>query len=248
MTVSVATLRVGPKTVLPLRIFINRRQLAQNVSSKTVFETPLLSNNSIVSLKSPKTRIYLSNVDMLNLCNELRDDLLIIIYELTSPVILDTVLQKIRIGTTLDFQENVVNKILDPQSNNSSPNDKEPSFMTSHLTTITRISKLKYKLHFKFNWEVDIYINSTLKLSKIRQNLIFKNRLSTPDIYDRKSTFILDKSSVTIPQEPSEDISLLLPEEEVIDKKPSIAIKYKSVGTFLPCIDIHILQRPRRHK
>lgn len=247
MTVSVATLRVGPKTVLPLRIFINRRQLAQNGSSKTVFETPLLSNNSIVSLKSPKTRIYLSNVDMLNLCNELRDDLLIIIYELTSPVISDTVLQKIRVGTTLDFQENVVNKILDLKSKTSS-SDKESRFITSHLTTITRISKLKYKLHFKFNWEVDIYINNTLKLSKIRQNLIFKNRHSTPDIYDRKSTFLLDKSSVIIPKEPSEDVSLLLPEEEAIDKKPAIAIKYKPVGTFLPCIDIHILQRPRRHK
>lgn len=248
MTVSVATIRVGPKCILPLRIFINRRQLAQKVSSKTVFETPLLSNNSIVSLKSPQTRIYLSNIDMLNLCNELRDDLLLLIYELTSPVIANTVLQKIRIGKTLDFQENVVNKILDPKSD--SPSDKhETKFLTSHITSITRISKFKYKLHFQFNWEVDIYINSILKLSKIRQNLVFKNHLTPIDVYDRKATFLLDKSSVIIPEEtPNNDMSLLLPEEELVDKKPEIALGYKPVGTFIPCVDIHILQRPRRRK
>ena len=112
MTVSIANIRVSSNSILPIRIFVNRKQLANNVASKTIFEAPILSSNTLVSLKSPKTRIYLSNNDMKNLCDELKDDILLILYELTSPLIHDTVLQKIRIGTTIDFQENVIKQII----------------------------------------------------------------------------------------------------------------------------------------
>ncbi|KAK5778989.1 hypothetical protein RI543_003609 [Arxiozyma heterogenica] len=250
MTLSVANIRVGSNSILPIRIFINRKQLANNIPSNTVFETPLLSSSTLVSLKSPKTRIYISNNDMKNLCDELKDDLLLILYELTSPMIYNTVLQKTRIGRTLDFQQNIVKRIIGSYDENSDDHGRG-EFLKSHILTIKKLSKVKYKLHFKFNWEVEIYINSISKLSKIRQNLIFKNYPNNLDVYDRRASLLIDKSTIVIPEEevmPNIDNnSILSQSKEVnVDVKPEIIFKYKPIATFVPCIDIHILQRPRR--
>lgn len=251
MTISVANIRVGPNSILPIRIFINRKQLAHNIPSNTIFETPLLSSNTLVSLKSPKTRIYISNNDMKSLCDELKDDLLLILYELTSPVIQNTVLQKTRIGSTLDFQNNIVNHILGSNDENVSDHGHN-KFLESHILTIKKLSKVKYKLHFKFNWEVEIYINNISKLSKIRQNLIFKNHPNNLDVYDRRASLLTDKSTIVLPEEEevisdvnSESI-LSKAKETNVDVKPEIVFKYKPIANFIPCIDIHILQRPRR--
>lgn len=251
MTVSIATISLGHNTLLPLRIFINRKQLANQAHSNTVFETPLLSNNSLISLKSPTTRIYLSDNDMADLCHELKDDLLLIIYELTSPMITDTILHKLKNGSTFDFQDKVINQILNLKANTDQGDDvnNNPNFLESNITTITRLSKFKYKLNFKLNWEVDIYINNILKITRIRHFLLFGNTGNVPlDIYDKKKVLLMHRSSVILPEEENEEIPLIIPDGEGEDKKPEIAVDYKKTISFRSCIDIHILQRPRRHR
>lgn len=118
MAPSIATVKIARDMVLPLRIFVNRKQILQtndktsNKSNATIFEAPLLSNNSIICLKSPNTRIYLSQQDKKNLCDEIKEDLLLIVYELASPEIISSVLSKIRVGHSTDFQINVLPKLL----------------------------------------------------------------------------------------------------------------------------------------
>lgn len=249
MTVSIANIRVSSNSILPIRIFVNRKQLANNVASKTIFEAPILSSNTLVSLKSPKTRIYLSNNDMKNLCDELKDDILLILYELTSPLIHDTVLQKIRIGTTIDFQENIIKQILGSVDENINDYGHN-KFFESHIVTLKKLSKIKYKLHFKFNWEVEIYINNISKLSKIRQNLVFKIHPNNLDVYDQRASLLTDKSSIVTPEEQLDDdndnLNMSQLERDNSDIKPEILFKYKPIATFVQCIDIHILKRPRR--
>ncbi|CCF60417.1 hypothetical protein KAFR_0K00620 [Kazachstania africana CBS 2517] len=244
MVLNVATVKISDNMVLPLRIFINRKRILENNSSKTIFEAPLLSNNSIVSLKSPNVRLYLSEYDMRNLCEEIRNDLIFIAYEVSSPEILDKIIAKLRIGNSLPYKENVVSKT-EGESN---------KFIASHVETITRVSKFKYKLHFKKNWELDIFINDVRKLSQLRHYLIFsKYRSILPPLIvrpDRRLLLVEHSASSRKPnilierEEDEEDPFAMQPAEE----KPEIKFKYKPVLNVMSCIDIHVLQRPRRHK
>lgn len=126
-------------------------------------------------------RVYLSNADMRNLCNEIRDDLLLILYELTSPIVQNEVLNKLKSGQFMDFKD-VLNKI------HKSSNVQQASFnwdnpingVQCHITTIERVGKYRYKLHFVSSWELDIFVNDVRKLSHMRQLLMFKDTFGNP--------------------------------------------------------------------
>ncbi|CCD26431.1 DNA-binding protein SAW1 NDAI_0H02570 [Naumovozyma dairenensis CBS 421] len=264
MTLSVATIRISKRTILPIRIFINRKRLLGNKSSdpnnndeKTSFQAPLLSNNSIICLRSPITRIYLSNQDMERLCLEIKDTIILILYELTSPKLLKNVLNKLRIGSSMDFQKDVIPNIIDASSSDGN------KFLNVPVVTITRISKTKYKLHFKQNWELDIFIKSFKLLTKIRHYLLFTDETigvaqSLGLVPKRKILLMEQKSSkiATDDTESNEDNTTpyILQEneenggQEEEESKPIITFKYNPIITLNECISVHVLQRPRRHK
>ena len=250
MALSVATVKVSKDVVLPLRIFVNRKQLLQNNTNKPIIQAPLLSNNSIVCLKSPTTRIYLSNNDLKSLCTELKDDLLLILYELSSQEIMEQDLGKLRIGKSLDFQTNIMSKFFKEESTGN--------FMTqSHIESATRVSKFKYKLRFKHNWEVDIFINNIKKLADIRHFLLF--RYSDDKLFpfmlklrSKRRILLVEQEQIenertsSILQEENDDMGItdMAPPE---DTKPSVDFIFHPIVNLGDCIDIHVLQRPRRH-
>ncbi|CCK70228.1 DNA-binding protein SAW1 KNAG_0D04890 [Huiozyma naganishii CBS 8797] len=241
MAISVATVALDERTTLPLRVFVNRRKLASNVKESTLFETPLLSNNSLVSLKSPKTAIYLSNTDMESMCNAIKDDLLMIVYELMGPQV---ALSKLRVG-----QEKSFDSIY-------STTEYNHEFIDHHIESITRLGKFKYKLWYKNNWELEIFLNNTLKLSRIRRYMLFRDSILhnavNEGIHDKKQLLLMRQDSVDISKVPTEnDLPLEdLPLEDLPseDIKPEVNFRYKRMVNLVPCIDIHVLERPRRHK
>ncbi|SMN21490.1 similar to Saccharomyces cerevisiae YAL027W SAW1 Protein involved in Rad1p/Rad10p-dependent removal of 3'-nonhomologous tails during double-strand break repair via single-strand annealing [Maudiozyma saulgeensis] len=244
MVVSLATLRVSDNIAVQLRIFVNRKQILQNNDkATTLFEAPLLSNNSIVSLKSPNTGIYLSNTDMSSLCDELKEEIRLILYDLTSPNISKTILQKIRIGQKVDFQEKILKPIkdnLDSDSNN---------FIKSSILTISRVSRFKYLLHYESKWKLDIFIENIAKLASIRQLLIFKYSF-TMNVPHKRRMLIMErfssqtKRTIVDDSDNENDIDM---EETIEDVKPEIKFKYRPIRNLGPILDIHVLERPRRH-
>ena len=282
MVLSVATIRITKNACLRLRIFVNRKHILQDASKSSSLEVPLLSNNSIVSLKSPMTGIYLSDSDMKPLCNEIKQEILLILYELASPTVTEKILAKIRIGQTIDFQTGVVEKIrkmLRPDDNT------DTSFVTSNVQTITRVSRFKFKLHYVKNWELHIFIDNIKKLSKIREYLLYWDKWymhgNRPimELNQHKNSLLLAEKVSVFPQVPTllgsprssdteingsgssnenvpndidgDDDSHSGNDHElgiVEDVKPEIKYKYRSLACFGSCIDIHVLQRPRRHK
>lgn len=143
---------------------------------KTIFETPVLSNNSIVRLKSPLVKLYLSNNDTRNLCNEVKNDLLLIIYNLTSNEVRQGALSKLKIGQTMDFVD-LFDKlpVLPFKPSDYPTNDENTGKFHSHLSTIERLGKHQYKLRFKKCWEIDIFITDIRKLALIRNSLLYKS-------------------------------------------------------------------------
>lgn len=199
-------------------------------------------------IKSPSTRIYLSNHDMQNLCSDIKEDLLLILYELSSPSIRDGVLKNLRIGQTLDFQKSVLNKLF--------TGDGERQ-ITSHIQTITRVAKFKIKLHFQRNWELDMFINNIKKLADVRSFLLMKECgaiVPSPSIYAKRRVLLAETSSLEAPELLQEDYGGM-PEEDLSghpalqpDEKPTLTVRYKPVLSLGDCIDIHILQRPKRKR
>ncbi|CAI4054285.1 hypothetical protein N7582_000037 [Saccharomyces uvarum] len=250
MAPSIATVKIAKDMVLPLRIFVNRKHMLQSNSNSnnnpdaTIFQAPLLSNNSIVCLKSPNTRIYLSQQDKKILCDEIKEDLLLILYELASPEIVTSVLSKIRIGHTIDFQTGVLPKLFAGACTEDT--------LSSHIQTVTRLAKFKYKLHYKNKWELDIYVNSIKNIANIRHYLMFQTLTINGFSLNAGPKTLLTKKIETQPQVPKllveneESDALEAPEEENI--KPVIEFKYKPVINLGEIIDIYVLQRPRRHK
>ncbi|KAG0668054.1 hypothetical protein C6P45_005105 [Maudiozyma exigua] len=250
MVVSMASLKVTDNIVIQIRIFINRKQILQNYDkATTLFEAPLLSNNSIISLKSPGTGIYLSNIDMQSLCEDLKEEIRLILYDLTAPNISKTVLQKIRVGQKIDFQTRVLEQI---QDNLGSASD---TYLKSNIKEISRISKFKYVLHYESNWKLDIFIDNISKLATIRQLLVFKYS-PTVHVPHKRRMLIVQKSSVAakkvvIPDESDMnelgEESTSVQNETMEDIKPEIAFKYKAIRNLGPIMDVHVLERPRRH-
>lgn len=218
----------------------------QKSSNEPVFHAPLLANNSIVYIKSPSTRIYLSNQDMRDLCSELMDELLLVAYELAPELVAGGKFGNLRIGQSSDFASNFVSKLL---------GGDDAGLITSRIETVTRIAKSRYKLHYKGEWELEIIISSVKKLSDIRSFLLSKE-LGLPynagSFHARRrilvaETVALDKP--TILQEEDDQIGTIVDQTAVeLDEKPEINIKYKPVVNLGECIDIHILHRPKRHR
>ncbi|CAR22378.1 DNA-binding protein SAW1 [Lachancea thermotolerans CBS 6340] len=267
--------QVQSGVVLPIRIFINRQQVAKTIQdSSTSFETPLLPNNSIIRLKSPLIRVYLSNTDARDLCNDIKKEILLIIYELTSKDVHDTVTGKLKIGNCVDIKE-----AFGKTRAFSFLYDSDPD--RCNLTTLERIGKHQYKLHYDKNWELDIFITDLRKLARIRSVLLARmswqgsvfpgaaipvGDLSGTRILRRCREEIMSKKSPT--DEPSillesDDEGALLDTAAVDsststttrplkeadldeDKKPAFKFIHSPMVNLGNCIDIHVLKRPKR--
>ncbi|SCU82086.1 LAFA_0C08988g1_1 [Lachancea sp. 'fantastica'] len=266
--------QVAPGTVLPVRIFINRKQFAKNVQdSRTSFETPILSNNSIIRLKSPLVRLYLSNIDARNLCGEIKDELLLILYELAAQEILDSIMGKLKIDNLVEFKDII---------------DKFPSFKSAFhsdaascgLVTLERISRFQYKMRYEKNWTLDIFVNDIRKLTRIRETLLARllPGSAVQSFGDSRSMKILRRTRHQVPTPPqvsstetttttaqdplilqeSDDDGVGIPEDtlEVVspetiqeEKKPQFVYRHSPLLNLGNCIDIHVLKRPKRvHK
>lgn len=246
MVVSLATLKISNGLALQMKIFVNRKQIIENGKQKEpLFEAPLLSNNSIVSLKSPNTGIYLSEKDIRDLCEDIKSDLSMIIYDVVAPYVAQPDLMKLRTGKSLDFQKTLLEKIKKQAS------DDNNHFISSNITSITRISKFRYKLEYQGKWKLDIFIDNIARLAAIRQQLLYSQYIPTQGSRKRKllvmekySTFDSHRASQGEPSELSEEGI----EETSEDVKPSINFKYRPVRNLGPLFDIHVLERPLRHR
>lgn len=246
MVVSLATLNVSDGLTLQLKIFVNRKQIIENTKSKEpLFEAPLLSNNSIVSLRSPSTGIYLSNKDTQDLCEDIKTDLSMIIYDVVAPYVAQPALMKLRTGQSLDFQKTLLEKIKKQASNDNN------EFVKSNIKSITRISKFRYKLEYEGKWKLDIFIDNIAKLATIRQQLLY-NHYTPIQGTSRRRLLVMERYSTlrandVVPDETSE-----LPEDTIgeisEDVKPTIRFKYRPLRNIGPIFDIHVLRRPMRHR
>lgn len=243
MVQSLTTLKIDNNTTVQLRIFVNRKQILQNSSKTTVFEAPLLSNNSIVSLKSPSIGIYLSNTDMKSLFDEIKEEISLILYEVTSPNISQNVLSKLRVGQTMDFQTSVIQRLKDDLTID------DGEFIRSNILAITRVSKFKYKLYYESNWKLDIFIENTRKLTDIRQSLVFNDSILPLHVPHKRRMLIMQKStSLRRSFENDTNMTMETDGATLNDIKPEIKFKYKPILNLGPILDIHVLERPRRHK
>ncbi|CEP64824.1 DNA-binding protein SAW1 LALA0_S14e00122g [Lachancea lanzarotensis] len=265
--------QVGPGTVLPIRIFINRKQFAKNIQdSQTSFETPILSNNSIIRLKSPLVRLYLSNTDARNLCSEIKDELLLILYELAAPEIHDSVIGKLKIDNLVEFKDII---------------DKFPSFKSAFqsdagrcgILTLERTSRYQYKMRYDKNWTIDIFVTDIRKLTRIRETLLARLSpgIAFQSFGDPRSMKILKRTRHEVPssnrtsttaqaepnflQESDEEVRIPDDTPEVLlkpsnspeivqeEKKPQFIYRHSPMLNLGNCIDIHVLRRPKRiHK
>ncbi|CCE65395.1 hypothetical protein TPHA_0L00390 [Tetrapisispora phaffii CBS 4417] len=265
MPCTIATLTVANNVLLPLRIHVNRKQLLQNIANSSsdekdpIFEAPLLANNSIIQLKAPLTRIYLSNKDLTDLCNEIKYDLLFIVYDLTSKEVMD---HDLRIGKVISFQNDIVEKHY--MKDGEMVNDM---IKNCHIESIVRISKFKLKISYKHNWELSIFIKSLKQLTEIRNYLLFKNfpthfdEISTEHMVNTGMVSVKNNKRILLttvqeqaPENPvillegSDNESGFIHEHITEDTKPTINYKYQPSITLPECIEIHVLKRPRRHR
>ena len=179
-----------------------------------------------------------------NLCDEVKEDLLLILYELASPEIISSVLSKIRIGHSIDFQTNVLPKLFAGVNTDD--------MVTSHIQTVKRLARFKYKLHYKHKWELDIFINNIKSIANLRYYLMFQTltvngfslNAGPKTLLARKIEKQHQVANLLIENEDS--IALDAPVEE--EKKPVIEYLYKPVINLGEIIDLHVLHRPRRHK
>lgn len=244
MVNTIAHINLGNDIILHIRIFVNRRKILSNNTITTIFETPLLSNNSIIMLNSPNTRIYISTTDIDDLCNEIKDALISIVYELTSPI-LQREMSKIRVGNEMEYAE-LLKKASVKKARSGITDVNE-----THILSVSRISKNKYKLYFKYHWEVDIFIENMQLLSKIRSFLLFKDNvpIHLTSLRDQRGgrVMLMEKSTatVTVPAEESAQDTQLL---EGADEKPELQFRYQPLVSLGPCLSVHVLQRPVRKK
>ena len=186
---------------------------------------------------------------MQSLTDDIETEILLIIHELTSPQLMQDVLRKIKTGQSMDWQKDVMPRIF--------PSGAEP-LVISHIQSITRIAKFKYKLHFKHNWELNIFIDNIRALTHIRAYLMFKNDLSIiPPVVGlhSKSKLLLHEQMETEkpPQVLQEDDEPSIPNYDEAaeiqeEQKPELKFKYSPVVSLGECINVHVLQRPQRNK
>ncbi|CAG59562.1 uncharacterized protein GVI51_G06127 [Nakaseomyces glabratus] len=252
MVQNIAYIKVAKDSILPVRVHINRRQILSTATEESKVQAPLLSNNTIVCLKSPLTKIYLSNTDLKNLVTEMEDDIILILYELSSPAMKQNIFSKIRVGQVYDFDEDTLKKF---------PQSIQGSLKESNLTSLKRVGKMKYKLTYRKNWDVDIFISNINKLETIRTYLIFKDQYPQwneyPCLQKQQSLLVMgQKLSESTNQDP-----IILQEEEELNlnyeqsaedqpnnEKPEIAFTYEPQLSLIQCLDLYILKRPKRKR
>ncbi|QLQ81684.1 hypothetical protein HG537_0F04450 [Torulaspora globosa] len=176
---------------------------------------------------------------MRDLCLQLKDELVLIAYELAPELVAGGTFGNLRIGQSSDFASNFVSKLLGGDDSN---------LITSRIETVTRVAKSRYKLHYKGDWELEIFITSTKRLLEIRSFLL-SQELGLPyngsSLHSRRK--ILVTETVTL------DTPTILHEEDdqvavEMDQKPELNFKYKPVVNLGECIDIYILHRPKRQR
>lgn len=181
---------------------------------------------------------------MHDLCYEIKTELLIIVYDLSSQLAVGKAFGNLRIGQTSDYQANYVTKQFIEDSTDQT---------TSRIETITRVDKNKYKLHYSGNWELDIYINNVKKLDNIRSFLLFKEQgVGSAIAAVQSKRKVLLRESVTkkhpLVLQEEDDAEDVNDEAAAQDEKPELAFKYRPVTNLGECIDIHILHRPKRQR
>ncbi|SCU80183.1 LAME_0B01926g1_1 [Lachancea meyersii CBS 8951] len=264
--------QVAPGVVLPIRIFINRKQIAKNIEdARPSFETPILSNNSIIRLKSPLVRLYLSNTDARNLCEEIKDELMLILYELTAKKVHESVTGKLKIGNLVEFKD-ILEKL--PSLRSAFQWDSHPC----GILTLERTAKYQYKLHYDRNWSLDIFIDDIRKLSRIRDTLLARlfpgsalqgsmGSMGSPGMKVLRRTRqeipaplsttekpqILRESEddMTLPDDIGEGADGLQKAEVSVnttkdEKKPQFRYRHLPMLNLGNCINIHVLRRPKR--
>lgn len=185
---------------------------------------------------------------MRDLCSEIKNDLLLIVYELAPELAVGKTFGSLRIGQSSDFHTNYLSKLLTGDNTD---------LVKSRIETVTRVAKFKYKLHYKGNWELEVFINSVKRLAEIRSFLLYKEQglqgLCT--IAPSKRRILLsetvDRSPKFLQEDEDNDPASSLAVEDIappMDQKPDLTFKYKPVINLGDCIDIHILHRPRRQK
>ncbi|SCU90981.1 LADA_0F07426g1_1 [Lachancea dasiensis] len=262
-----AMVQIIPGVVLPIRIFVNRKQIAKNIQeSQSSFETPLLSNNSIIRLRSPLVRLYLSNADSRSLCQEIRHDLTLILFELTAREVHEEVVGKLKIGNLVKFEE-VFERV--PALKSTIGLD----IKSCHLQTLERVAKYQYKLRYDHNWGLDIFITDIRKLTRIRNTLLL--RLLSSHSWSERSTDLpqvgisgmnflrrireeVVQGEPEVLQELDDDEFLLSSETPVApimsgpeksssqEKKPQFKFAHQQLQSLGNCIEIHVLRRPKR--
>lgn len=242
--------------------------------SKTLFEAPILSNNSIIRLKSPSVKIHLSNEDMRSLTDEIMDDLLFVLYELCSSAIEDKILRKLRVGTFVEFSSvlQIFKDAFGIDLGSEGPNESTVG-LNSHITTLHRIGKKKYKLHYSKNWELEIIIDNIEKLAHWRKLLTLLDSMALssneteniPLFIPSKSTNVLIRRIISDqPQQGENECDILVESDDneldivmsenlasrenstYKDVKPEISFQYKGMRLFDKCLRVNVLKRPKR--
>lgn len=257
MVCSYANFQVTHHAFLPIRVYVNKRRLIENnvQQGPAIIEAPLLSSNSIVQLRNPSVSLYLSNQDMGSLCDELRTDLVFLLYELANPIVLNETLNKMRMGHSLDFVTEIAAKF----GRSDHTNIKE----------LTRESRSVYRLRYSGNWECDIFITNLKRLSQIRQYLLYgygapnnmtASRLLIREVLEAPKKEVEEEGdSISgdqiIPIEPSTETVWDVPDIDESNsihgdqkKRPLIHRYRQMVNLGKDCISIHVVQRPRRHR
>ncbi|AGO10700.1 AaceriADR352Cp [[Ashbya] aceris (nom. inval.)] len=245
-----ALLQLQPGYVLPVRVFINRKEVLNNAASSSLFEAPILSNSAIVRLKSPSVRVHLSEEDMQSLFSELRDDLLYIIYELGSSGAEET-LRKFKVGGLADFRD-----ILRGTEQADRP-EQPVAGLELHTMTFERLDKQRFRLHFEHNWVVNIILNDIRKLAVWRRLLlcdmapIGMPAAASPAPMPAGAPYVLlrERRGRVSPQGMLQEEAhegVLREGDLNAEQKPVLDYRYKSVTNLGPGVEIHVLQRPRR--
>lgn len=223
-------------------------------------------------MKSPIVKVHLSNKDTKILCDELKDTLIFILYELSSELIQKEFLNKLKSGTCITLT-NIINKIHDSGVLRNITDNYE-SFIDNirlNVTIIERKSRYSYRLHFKKNWEVDIIINDIRKLVSWRNILLYEimnpqksyidivephnnskilisktiNPVKSPDFLKLSECNFNNTSDIGIHTTSKSDSTLI---HSTIQNKIKFQSyhKYDSMVHFGKCIDIYILNRPKK--
>lgn len=183
---------------------------------------------------------------MHDLCSELKTELLLIAYELAPELVAGSSFGSLRVGQTADFSTNFVSKLL---------TGDDSDLITSRIETVTRVAKSKFKLHYRGDWELEIFINSVKRLSDIRSFLLSKEQGLTyyPGIPHARRKVLLAEIVANVKtkllQEEDDGMDQSRDKTTVeIDEKPELKFKYKPAVNLGECIDVHILHRPKRQR